>query len=695
MPPQAAWNSKYEGVGNGGFAGSLIYPSMDWALEAGYAVSGTNTGHSGGSLDAGWALGHPEKIVDFGWRGIHETAAASKAIIEAYYGKAPARAYFAGCSDGGREALMEAQRFPKDYDGIVAGAPANFWTRLLTNGVWTDQALAETPDSWISPEKLSVVTDAALKACHGENGVLDDPGQCHFDPSSLLCKAGESNECLSAPQITALKKIYSGMQDASGKSVFPGYPPGGEVGPCRLDVVAHRRRAQAHRGNAHLRLCDRLLRRLWSSTSRTGISAVRISPTISRRPRKRQAQAVDAANPDLSAFRDAGGKLIQYHGWNDAAIPAQSSIDYYEEVAAKMGGIEKTQSFYRLFMAPGMQHCGLGLGPNAVGGVFGLPPPSRDPAHDVVAALAHWVEDGAAPDQIIATLYRDNDPSKGIAAQRPWCPHPASRPIFRPGRSYRRRQLRLHGAGKVTTEALGQPAGSGLKVLAFGKGRANGQFMRRHHHRRRSGRPRHGGGASGRGASTPRSLKSPTPSARSGGVTTTASICTPTEPAPALPGLPIPKAYGRYPSRAQVVEYLEAYAAKFALKPVFNAAVRAVRRDGRAWRAEAGEHSQSAPIVVVATGWADFPIFADLAGDGAFGGPILHSSLYRNPAPFAGKHVLVVGFGASGGEIALDLSGAGVDVALSVRGPVNSSRGSFSECRSSPGASPADCFPRE
>jgi feruloyl esterase len=136
-------------------------------------------------------------------------------------------------------------------------------------------------------------------------------------------------------------------------------------------------------------------------------------------------QALDAVNPDLSAFRDAGGKLIQYHGWNDAAIPAPSSIQYYQEVAAKLGGIEKTEPFYRLFMAPGMQHCGLGLGPNAVGGVFGLPSPAHDPAHDVVAALAHWVEDGAAPDQIIATLYRDNDPSKGIVAQRPWCAHPA------------------------------------------------------------------------------------------------------------------------------------------------------------------------------------------------------------------------------------------------------------------------------
>ncbi len=424
LPPEAAWNGKYEGVGNGGFAGSLIYPGMVRALEAGYAASGTDTGHSGGPLDAPWALGHPEKIVDFGWRGIHETASASKAIIEAYYAKPPAHSYFAGCSDGGREALMEAQRFPKDDEGIVAGAPANLWTRLLTKGVWTDQALAATPDSWISPEKLSLVTDAALKACHGENGVLDDPGQCHFDPSSLLCKAGESKECLSAPQITALKKIYSGMQDASGKSVFPGYPPGGEVGPAAWTLWLTGAEPKRIEGTLIYGFVTGYFADMVFDKPEWNFRGQNLADDLAQAEEK-TGKAVDAADPDLSAFRDAGGKLLQYHGWDDAAIPAQSSIDYYEEVADKMGGIEKTQSFYRLFMAPGIQHCGLGLGPNAVGGVFGPPSPAHDPAHDVVAALAHWVEDGAAPDQIIATSYREDDPTKGIAAQRPWCPHPA------------------------------------------------------------------------------------------------------------------------------------------------------------------------------------------------------------------------------------------------------------------------------
>jgi Tannase and feruloyl esterase len=424
LPPQAAWNGKYEGVGNGGFAGYVLYGAMDRALEAGYAVSATNTGHYGGDLEAGWALGHPEKITDFGWRGIHETASASKAVIEAYYAKPPARSYFAGCSDGGREALMEAQRFPKDYDGIVAGAPANFWTGLLTNGVWTDQALSAAPDSWISPEKLNVVTEATLKACHGENGYLDDPRQCHFDPSSLLCSGAETNECLSAPQITALKKIYSGMQDASGRSIFPGYPPGGESGPVAWSLWLTGVEPKRIQGTLIYAFMTGYFADMVFDKPDWNFHGQNVGDDFAQAQEKTE-QAVDAVNPDLTAFRDAGGKLIQYHGWNDAAIPAQSSIDYYEEAAAKLGGIEKTQSFYRLFMAPGMQHCTLGLGPNAIGGVFGLPSVSRDPSHDVISALAHWVEDGAAPDQIIATLYRDNDPAKGIAAQRPWCPHPA------------------------------------------------------------------------------------------------------------------------------------------------------------------------------------------------------------------------------------------------------------------------------
>jgi cation diffusion facilitator CzcD-associated flavoprotein CzcO len=235
----------------------------------------------------------------------------------------------------------------------------------------------------------------------------------------------------------------------------------------------------------------------------------------------------------------------------------------------------------------------------------------------------------------------------------------------------------------------------GFVVDRFGsRGAARGQFMRRHYHRRSPAGLATEAALKARGLNAAVLEKSTaivrawrrhydrlhlhTDRARSG-----------------LPGLAIPKAYGRYPSRARVVEYLETYAAKFALRPVFNAAVRAVRRDGRGWRAEAGENSQTAPVVVVATGLADYPHAPTWPGMETFDGAILRSSSYRNPAPFTGKRVLVVGLGASGGEIALDFSEAGVDVALAVRGPINVIPRSCSKCRSSPGSSPADCFPRE
>jgi feruloyl esterase len=423
LPPAGAWNGKFSLIGNGGFAGSLILPSMALRLEEGYAVAGTDTGHRGGSLEAAWALGHPEKIADFGWRAIHETAVASKAVIDAYYAKPPARSYFAGCSDGGREALMEAQRFPRDFDGIVAGAPANYWTRLLTNGAATMRALNK-PGAWLSPDDLSRVTEAALRACASGDGYLDNPAACHFDPAALACKSGQKDHCLSESQLDALKTIYDGAKTADGKSVNPGYPVGGEAGPGAWSLWIT--------GTEPLRTAGSLI-----NGFSTGYFADMVYDKPDWKPddgdvdadgsaAQKTAQALNAADPDLSAFKAAGGKLLQYHGWSDAAIPATSSIDYYKAVAERMGGVDQIQSFYRLFMAPGMMHCGLGPGPSAVGGVFGPPPPSHDPEHDVLSALDRWVEQGEAPEKIIATRYKGDDPASGVAAQRPWCAYPAS-----------------------------------------------------------------------------------------------------------------------------------------------------------------------------------------------------------------------------------------------------------------------------
>lgn len=421
LPPAATWNRKYQGVGNGGFAGSAIYPAMDWALQAGYAVSGTDTGHSGSGDQAGWALGHPEKVEDLGWRAIHETAVASKSIVEAYYGKSPAYSYFSGCSTGGRQGLEEAQRFPTDYNGIVVGAPAIYWPQLLASDLLTLQVASAKPENWVSPGKLDTVSKAAFAACHAANDVIDDPSQCHFDPSSLACKNGQTDACLTASEVATLHVIYSGLQDAAGKSIYPGFVPGSEAIWSRQKMGPSQDRVKEALTSAFpIGFFSNMVfaNPNWDFRSISPIDA------LAQALKSKAGQAVYAENPDLSAFQAAGGKLIQYHSWNDPAIPGGASVKYYESVAANMGGVENIHSFYRLFMAPGMGHCSSGPGPNAVGGVFGLPSPIRDPEHDVISALATWVEDGTAPASITATLYRDNDSSKEVVAQRPWCAFP-------------------------------------------------------------------------------------------------------------------------------------------------------------------------------------------------------------------------------------------------------------------------------
>src|SRR6185437_12985802 len=209
--PASDWNGKYLGVGNGGFAGTIDFNAMAGNLKRGYATAATDTGHQADSVDASWAYKHPEKVIDFGYRGLHETTERAKAIIQALYGHAAQRSYFDSCSDGGREALMEAQRFPEDFDGILAGAPANYWTHLLTAAIGGAQALYADPSAYFSAMKLPAIHAAVLAACDASDGVKDgvinDPPRCHFDAAVLLCKGRETRTCLTAPQIAALKKL--------------------------------------------------------------------------------------------------------------------------------------------------------------------------------------------------------------------------------------------------------------------------------------------------------------------------------------------------------------------------------------------------------------------------------------------------------------------------------------------------------
>ncbi len=422
--PARGWNGKFRGQGNGGFAGEIDYGGLALAVSLGYASGGTDTGHAAPGGDASWALGHPEKVIDYGYRGIHEMTLQSRAIVQAYYSRPPQRSYFAACSDGGREALMEAQRFPADYDGILAGAPANNWTSLLTNAVHNAQALTLEPASYIPSTKLPAISSAVLAACDASDGVkdgiLNDPRQCHFDPAVMLCKVSESDQCLTAPQVTALKALYAGTYDSAGKVVFPGFLPGSETGDNGWGLWI----TGPAPGKSLLFVFGvGYFSNMVYEKSNWDYKTFTIDEGLKAAVEK-TASALNATNPDLKPFGRRGGKLILYHGWNDPAISALSTVDYYNKMTS-VTGAKNAQSFVRLFMAPGVQHCGGGPGPDSFGQggwTPGIGP--DDPQHDLFLALERWVEKGVAPEQVIATKY----PREGSASQqkmtRPLCAWP-------------------------------------------------------------------------------------------------------------------------------------------------------------------------------------------------------------------------------------------------------------------------------
>jgi hypothetical protein len=427
--PSLGWNRKFRGAGNFGFAGVLNFDDMAPAVRSGYATASTNTGHIGGKTDSNWALGHPEKLVDLGYRGVHEMTEKAKAIIRAYYGQTPQWSFFEGCSNGGREALMEAQRFPGDYHGILAGAPALFATRLLAMDLYNTGA---SPPGYIPASKIPAISAAVLTVCDAEDGVsdgiLNDPRRCHFDPSVLRCRGAEADNCLNPAQVAQLKKIYAGLQNSKGEQLFPGYMPGGEEGE---DGWAGYITGPAPGEGGMFTFGLNYFRGMvfgdpaWDYRKVSAERAVRIAD-------EKTARTMNATDPDLRPFKARGGKLILYHGWSDSGIPAMSTINYYDSVAARMGSHE-TDDFVRLYMAPGMQHCFEGPGPNSFGqfdfSSFGAGAQQvargTDPQHSVSSALEQWVENGVAPGPIIATKYvNDLDPSQGVKMTRPLCPYP-------------------------------------------------------------------------------------------------------------------------------------------------------------------------------------------------------------------------------------------------------------------------------
>ncbi len=418
--PSSGWNGKFEGIGNGGYAGAIGYGGMAAAVAHGYATASTDTGHHAGGTDAAWALGHPEKVTDFGYRAIHETADKAKAIIHGFYGDGPKRSYFSSCSNGGRQALMEAQRYPADYDGIVAGAPAYNWTHLLTTGLYDMTATLNDPASYIPASKLPAIEAANVEACDAldgvKDGVIDDPSMCHINVSKLLCTGAETDTCLTAPQVAALEKIYGGLKNVKGEQIFPGYSPGGENGMTGWGgwiTGASREKSLQYAFGTNFFQNMVYSDPKWDYHTFNADRDMKVADDS-------LARKLNATSPDLKKFKDRGGKLIIYHGWSDAAIPPMSTVIYYQNVLSKMGP-KDSAAFVRLFMVPGMQHCGGGPGPNSFGqgAVTG-----GDPMHDVDAAIQRWVEQGTAPEQIVATKYKGMAPSSGVARTRPLCKYP-------------------------------------------------------------------------------------------------------------------------------------------------------------------------------------------------------------------------------------------------------------------------------
>jgi feruloyl esterase len=400
----ANWNGKFMMVGNGAWSGAVSYSAMGEPLDRGYAVASTDTGHEGGRGTFGF--GHPEKLVDFAWRAVHETTVTGKALTSAYYGAHPRLSYWDGCSSGGKQGLKEVQMFPADYDGVIAGAPANNWMRLQVQSMVA--SLANNPAGGkpiLGPAQIAILHKGAIDQCDGLDGLKDgqiaDPRACRFKASSLICGPGQAASlCLTPQQAAVADKLYQPVRNPrTGELIYPGMTPGSEeqwpiviMTPWTVGIDNF---ALVHDDPK------------WSARDFDPVKDLAAAETWD--------PGIAATNPDLSAFKARGGKLIQYHGWADALIPPENSVNYYESVIARQGGPDRTRDFYRLFLVPGMGHCG---------GAYGV---------DWITPLEQWVEAGRAPEALMGKRLpplRFGPPAPGPApaaadlGSRPICAYP-------------------------------------------------------------------------------------------------------------------------------------------------------------------------------------------------------------------------------------------------------------------------------
>lgn len=393
--PYSGWNGKFLGVGNGAWGGKITYPGLAQAVRDGFAAASTDTGHEGTPFDASFALGHPEKLIDFGYRSVHLMTVDAKAVVAAFYSTPPKYSYFNGCSTGGKQALTEAQRFPDDYNGIVAGDPANFFTHLMFGNIWPGFVTLKDPASYIPPDKYPMIQRAVMKACDALDGVVDgiinEPEHCHFDPQVLECKRADGPDCLTSAQVKAVQQIYTGARNPrTGEQIFAGLEPGSPIEDATGDAPS----------SLPIHFFQYVLFNnpdwKWQDLNFDGDVAL---------ADRNDAAILNAIDPNLKTFKAHGGKLLMYHGWSDPHISPGASLDYYKSVVTAMGGRAKTEDFARLFMVPGMWHCRGGLAPDTF---------------DKEDVIAKWVEHGVVPDTIIAS-HKTNGV---VDMTRPLCPYP-------------------------------------------------------------------------------------------------------------------------------------------------------------------------------------------------------------------------------------------------------------------------------
>ena len=415
----AKWNGRFYMIGNGGHAGEALddagrVAQRNQALQLGFAFAQTNTGHDARKEPGGtFVLSNPQKAIDYAWRAVHLTAVTAKAITKEYYGKAVSKAYWNSCSNGGRQGLLEAQRFPEDFDGIVANAPWVDQTGFTIGAMWNQKALSAAP---VTPAKLALVADRVMAKCDAidglKDGLIDDPRKCNFDPRRDVpaCAAGaDSADCLTPAQAEAIEKVYSGPV-SNGKSIFPGYMPGSEAvmqglfgggtGSGWLNVIAA---TQPDAKPADFNLAENTMRYLVFTPPKPDYDYRTFD--FGRDPHLLDAwsKQADAKDPDLSKFRKRGGKLLMTYGWADSILQPMAGVNYYEQAVAKNG--PATSDFFRLFMIPGMAHCGGGIGPDR---------------HDPVTAMIGWVEKDKAPASMVASRVVDNK----VVRTRPLCAYP-------------------------------------------------------------------------------------------------------------------------------------------------------------------------------------------------------------------------------------------------------------------------------